>query len=73
MINPFRECDRLQREIYNYKDSERFFRGERLRSDSDTEILLLLYERFERCLDHLNGMFAFAIWDPRKEAALPGA
>jgi asparagine synthase (glutamine-hydrolysing) len=69
MLSPSGNVIVFNGEIYNYKElREQFFRGERLRSDSDTEILLLLYERFgERCLDHLNGMFAFAIWDPRKE------
>ncbi len=56
-------------EIYNYKEiRDRFFKNEELNSSSDTEILLLLYEKLgEKCLDHLNGMFAFAIWDPAKE------
>lgn len=56
-------------EIYNYKEiKEEFFRNEELNSNSDTEILLLLYEKLgEKCLDYLKGMFAFAIWDPSKE------
>ncbi|HRH65939.1 MAG TPA: asparagine synthase (glutamine-hydrolyzing) [Bacteroidia bacterium] len=56
-------------EIYNYKEiRDRFFKNENLKSSSDTEILLLLYEKFgEKCLEYLNGMFAFAIWDPEKE------
>lgn len=56
-------------EIYNYKEiRERFFKNEQLNSSGDTEILLRLYEKFgEDCLQYLNGMFAFAIWDPEKE------
>jgi len=56
-------------EIYNYKEiRERFFKNEQLNSSGDTEILLRLYEKFgEDCLQYLNGMFAFAIWDPAKE------
>ena len=56
-------------EIYNYIElRDRFFKDVPLKSNSDTEILLLLYEKFgEHCLDHLNGMFAFTIWDPHKE------
>ncbi|MBL0102469.1 MAG: asparagine synthase (glutamine-hydrolyzing) [Bacteroidetes bacterium] len=56
-------------EIYNYLElKNRFFKDVKLNSDSDTEILLLLYEKFgEACVDYLNGMFAFAIWNPSKE------
>jgi asparagine synthase (glutamine-hydrolysing) len=36
----------------------------RLRTQSDTETILGLYELFgEDCVDHLRGMFAFALWD----------
>lgn len=56
-------------EIFNYKElKERFFPGHTFRSGSDTEVILLLYEKFgSACLQHLNGMFAFAIWDPTKQ------
>jgi asparagine synthase (glutamine-hydrolysing) len=56
-------------EIYNYKEiKERFFKDHQFSSASDTEVLLLLYEKFgEDCLQHLNGMFAFAIWNPQKQ------
>jgi len=53
-------------EVYNFlelrRDLER--RGEVFRTDTDTEVLLRLYVRLgPACLDQLNGMFAFAIWD----------
>ncbi len=57
-------------EIYNYRDLRENLieRGHRLRTESDTEVILHLYEdEGVECLDHLRGMFAFAIWDePRR-------
>lgn len=57
-------------EIYNYRqiraDMEQ--RGYRFRTASDCEVILALYEHFgDRLLEHLTGMFAFALWDrPRR-------
>jgi len=56
-------------EIYNYKDLRRSIlaEGRALRTDSDTEILLHLYDMYgERMLHMLRGMFAFIIWDARR-------
>jgi asparagine synthase (glutamine-hydrolysing) len=58
-------------EIYNFRELRGGLGGPPLASDSDTEVLLRLYERDgSRCLDALNGMFAFAIWDPLRERLL---
>lgn len=53
-------------EIYNFREIrselERF--GRRFRSQSDSEVLLQAYREWgAACLDRLNGMFAFAIWN----------
>jgi asparagine synthase (glutamine-hydrolysing) len=59
-------------EIYNYKEIARELgvRKESLRSSSDTEILLLAWERWgPACLPKLVGQWAFAIFD-RKEKTL---
>ena len=55
-------------EIYNYRDLQRRLEGSghKLRTRSDTETIVHLYEdQGLKFLDHLNGMFALAIWDAR--------
>src|SRR5579864_2212112 len=53
-------------EIYNYPElrPELLSRGHVLRTNSDTEAIVHLYEDYgERCFEKLRGMFALAIWD----------
>lgn len=53
-------------EIYNYRSLKRNLEadGYVFGTGTDTEVLLALFEqKGYRCLDELNGMFAFAIWD----------
>jgi asparagine synthase (glutamine-hydrolysing) len=60
-------------ELYNFKEvrADLEKRGHRFETQTDTEILPHLYEEYgEAMLEHINGMFAFALWDKRKEKLL---
>jgi asparagine synthase (glutamine-hydrolysing) len=53
-------------EIYNFRElrSTLVAQGEQFHSQTDTEIILKLYQRLGAdCVHQLRGMFAFAIWD----------
>jgi asparagine synthase (glutamine-hydrolysing) len=56
--------------VYNYLELRRQLiqHGHPIRSYSDTEVLLYAYRHWgEDCVDHLLGMFAFAIWDKKNQ------
>ena len=56
-------------EVYNHADyrDELESRGHIYRTHCDTETILHLYEDYgDACVEHLRGMFAFAIWDRNK-------
>lgn len=60
-------------EIYNYQELRAFLtaKGHILRTHTDTEVIVHLYEEFGvGCLEKLRGMFAFAIWDERQRSLL---
>ena len=57
-------------EIYNHADYRESLeaRGHVYQTRCDTETILHLYEEYgSACVDYLRGMFAFAIWDERKQ------
>ncbi|WP_169948690.1 asparagine synthase (glutamine-hydrolyzing) [Microbispora sp. H11081] len=60
-------------EVYNFRElrAELEQRGHRFRTQSDTEVVLEAYlEWGEDFVSHFNGMYAFAIWDVRREELL---
>ena len=57
-------------EIYNYIELKNTLvqKGYKFESKSDTEVLLALFDlKREKCLEDLDGMFAFAIWDEKEQ------
>jgi asparagine synthase (glutamine-hydrolysing) len=57
-------------EIYNYRELKKELKdyGHQFHSTSDTEVVLIAYAHWgEACVEHFNGMFAFALWDARKK------
>lgn len=60
-------------ELYNFREvrADLEKRGHRFETQTDTEILPHLYEEYgEAMLEHINGMFAFALWDKNKKKLL---
>lgn len=60
-------------EIYNFQElrGELIEKKHAFRSNTDTECIIHLYEEYgEDCLKYLRGMFAFAIWDSKKETLI---
>lgn len=56
-------------EIYNYLELRDSLRDRwTFQSQSDTECILAAYDAYgDACVDHLRGMFAFAVWDEPRQ------
>ncbi len=60
-------------EIYNFRDLrvDLLASGHRFLTNTDTEVIAHLYEQHGvSCVEHLRGMFAFALWDARAQQLL---
>ncbi len=60
-------------ELYNHRDlaADLVARGHRFQTRSDTETIVHAYEEFgDDCVTRFRGMFAFAVWDRRKQRLL---
>ena len=60
------KCIIFNGEIYNFMElrEQLLLKGHKFSTRSDTETILHAYEEWgESCVEHLRGMFAFAIWD----------
>ncbi|MER6914854.1 asparagine synthase (glutamine-hydrolyzing) [Streptomyces sp. NPDC000594] len=60
-------------EVYNYRELRELLvgRGHAFTTRSDTEVVLRAYAEWgDACVEKLNGMFAFALWDSRAERLL---
>jgi len=71
---PMRYLDRYEiifnGEIYNFQEKRAMLEkeGYTFKSHSDTEVILALYDKYgKECLQHLRGMFAFAIYDEQEK------
>jgi asparagine synthase (glutamine-hydrolysing) len=55
-------------EIYNYIELRKELGLHNFRTHSDTEVILQAYRKWGReCVNHLRGMFAFALWDEQEQ------
>jgi asparagine synthase (glutamine-hydrolysing) len=60
-------------EVYNFQSLREGLlkRGHSFRTQSDTEVIVHLYEEYgDELVQHLNGMFGFALWDERRQRLL---
>lgn len=55
-------------EIYNFQSLKNQLPNYRFKTHSDSEVILALYMEYgSKCVDYLDGMFAFAVWDKSEQ------
>jgi asparagine synthase (glutamine-hydrolysing) len=55
-------------EVYNYIELRKELNGYPFKTSSDTEVILAAYKKWGHdCVNHLRGMFAFAIWNEKEK------
>ena len=61
-------------EIYNFRElRSQLAPRHAFTTRSDTEVILNAYREWgAACVEHLRGMFSFAVWDERKRTLVPG-
>lgn len=62
-------CITFNGEIYNFKEVKKLLgKKYKFKSNSDTEVILYSYQEWgPKCLEKLNGMFSFVIYDSKKK------
>ncbi|MBA3664209.1 MAG: asparagine synthase (glutamine-hydrolyzing) [Bacteroidetes bacterium] len=56
-------------EVYNYIELRKELSGYEFKSSSDTEVILAAYQKWGNdCVNHLRGMFSFAIWNEKENS-----
>ncbi len=56
-------------EVYNYIELRQELGAENFTTTSDTEVILYAYRKWGTdCVNHLRGMFSFALWDEGKQS-----
>lgn len=66
-------CVIMNGELYNFQAlrDRLIAQGHRFTTQCDTEVLVHLYEEYgDDCVEHLRGMFAFALWDRAKQVLM---
>ncbi len=69
MSDPFGNTICYNGEVYNYIELRKELNGYDFKTTSDTEVILAAYQKWgKECVNHLRGMFSFAIWNEKENS-----